>query len=148
MKNEFNIESEMRNAEAPSPESINELVEYINSLTECKLDYGTCVYAMSLATAATFNYMCNKLGVTGFQADYASLDTLRRTGHYKHGFHISNYENLLYPQYLDREHFPTHQELLMKNKEYLSKVAKEKLRNSEDMAPRVRRRMEYVASLD
>jgi hypothetical protein len=103
---------------------------------------------MSLATTATFNYMCNKLDVTGFQDDCASLDVLRQIRRYKYGFQILDYKKLLYPQYLNSKYFPTHQELLMKNKEHLSKVAKEELRNTENMAPEVRQRLEYVASLD
>ena len=51
-------EKKMREEKAPRPKSIKELTDYIEGLSdEKKHDYGTCVYAVSLAATATFNYM-------------------------------------------------------------------------------------------
>lgn len=79
MKSESTTEIEMRAEKVPWPETLEELTEYIASLTDREHDYGTCVYAMSLAATAAFQYVSKRLGVTGFQAGCADLDILRRT---------------------------------------------------------------------
>lgn len=89
----------MRETKAPTPKSAEELASYIESLRAQEHCYGTCVYAMSLAATATFNYMASRLGVTGFQASCADMDILKRTRGYEHGFLILNATDLLYPQY-------------------------------------------------
>ena len=147
MNEETKTEKEMREAKVPWPKTIEELVEYINSLTDRTHDYGTTVYAMSMAATAAFYYAAHKVGSSGFQASCADLDILRRTRGFKAGFAILNYENLLYPQCLNSDHFPTHEELLKENKETLSKLAKETLMGFVG-AREVRERLEYVASLD
>ena len=81
-------EQELRGYKVPTPRSIDELTNIICDLTERKHDYGTCVYAMSIAATAAFNYMASTLGVTGFQASCADMDVLRRTRGYEHGFQV------------------------------------------------------------
>jgi hypothetical protein len=78
---------------------------------------------MSHAATATFNYVASKLGVTGFQASCADMDILRHTRHLEWG-RVLNFENLLYPQYCDAEHFPGFAELLELHKDELAKRAK------------------------
>ena len=124
MKEKVKKEMAMREVEAPTPNNVKELTEYVNSLVKREHDYGTCVYAMSLAATATFNYVARQLGVTGFQASCADLDILRRTRRMEQGFRIVDYNKLLYPQYLDSENFPSHQELLWEHKDELKKEAK------------------------
>lgn len=92
-------EDEMRKEKAPWPKTLEELNEYINSLTERQHDYGTVVYAMSLAAQAAFNYVSKNLGCTGFQAGCADLDFLRRTRRINGPFIILKAEDMLYPQY-------------------------------------------------
>jgi len=77
------------------------------------------------------------------------LDILKRIRRMKNGFRITNYNNLLYPQYLNSEHFPTHQEILMENKEELAKEAKKMLNEEHPCGinSEVKARWEYVASL-
>lgn len=99
MKSNSITELEMQKEEAPSPKSTQDLSEYIESLVERKHDYGTCVYAMSLAATASFNYVASKLGVTGFQASCADLDILKRTRGLKCPFILLKAEDMLYPQY-------------------------------------------------
>ena len=99
MKCEAKTEQEMRDIEAPMPETAAELVEYIESLVERDHDYGTCCYAMSLAATAAFMHVAHKLGVTGFQAGCADLDVLRRTRRLDGPFIILKAEDMLYPQY-------------------------------------------------
>lgn len=104
-------EAEMREMKPPRLKTVEELSAYVTSLTDRPHDYGTCVYAMSLAAGAAFNFVASKLGCTGFQASCADMQILRYTRGFKFG-RILNYENLLYPQYLDEENFPTVQSLL------------------------------------
>ena len=147
MKEIAKSESEMRETKEQWPKTIEELEEYIGSLVNREHDYGTCVYAMSLAAVAAFNYVAHKLGTTGFQASCADLDILRRTRNLKCGFRILDYEHLLYPQYLNSEHFPTVEELLEENKEELAKAAKQKLNEDGGIHPEVKARWEYIAAL-
>lgn len=119
-------EEDLSRMEVPYLEDVGELVEYIESLTNREHDYGSCVYAMSLAAVATFNHVASKLGVTGFQASCADLDILRHTRDFKWG-KLIDYGNLMWPQYLSEEHFPSYKTLLENNKDELQKRAKRKL---------------------
>jgi hypothetical protein len=105
-------EEEMRENKVPRLKTADDLLSYINSLVDRPHDYGTCVYAMSMAAVAALNYVAGKLGVTGFQASCADLDILRRTRALEMGFRILDYEKLLYPQHLTTEHFPSWGDLL------------------------------------
>lgn len=91
-------ETEMRDSQAPTPETAEELAAYIADQVGGRHDYGSCVYAMSLAATAAFNYVASKLGVTGMQASCADLDVLRRTRRIKGPFAIIDANNMLYPQ--------------------------------------------------
>lgn len=99
MKSTSTTEQELREEEAPWPKTLIELNEYIGSLTDRNHDYGTCVYAMSLAATATFNYVAGRLGTTGFQSSCADLDILRRSRRMKGPFIILKAEDMLFPQY-------------------------------------------------
>lgn len=92
-------ETEMREAADPRPYTLGQLTEYVQSLTNRQHDYGTCVYAMSLAAVAAFNYVAGVLGVTGFQASCADMNILTRTRHMKGPWLIIKAEDALYPQY-------------------------------------------------
>lgn len=94
-----NTETEMRETPSPQPYTPEQLVEYVASVVDKQHDYGTCVYAMSLAATAAFNYVANKLGVTGFQASCADLDFIRRSRGIKGPFMLIKGEDALYPQY-------------------------------------------------
>ncbi len=128
-------EAEMRETEVPTPGSVEELADYVRSLVEREHDYGTCVYAMSMAATATFNFVASKLGVTGFQASCADLDILRRTRDFKWG-RLLDYEKLLYPQH--RDEFPSWEELLDQNRNELAKRATMLLATSDYAADRVK----------
>ncbi len=120
-------EKELRESADPWPRGANELEAYVAALTDRTHDYGTCVYAMSLASVATFNYVAHRLGTTGFQSSCADLDVLRRTRHLEGGFQIVDHDKLLYPQYLTDEHFPSRQQLLYTHRAELAKRAQGKL---------------------
>jgi hypothetical protein len=92
-------EADMREAKVPWPKTKEQLAEYIESLVNRNHDYGTCVYAMSMAAEAAFNYVAGKEGCTGFQASCADLDFVRRTRLLKGPFMLIKAEDMLYPQY-------------------------------------------------
>lgn len=115
-------EAEMRDSTAPWTQTETELMDYIRSLVERPHGYGTCVYAMSLAATAALYYVAGRLGTTGFQAGCADMDILRRTRNLEWG-RILDYQNLLYPQYLTRKHFPGWQDLLVTHRAELAKRA-------------------------
>ncbi len=123
-------EKELREYKVTSPKTKQELDDIIDALATRGHDYGTCVYAMSIAATATFYYMSHMLGVTGFQASCADLDILARTRNFKFG-KLLNYENLLYPQYCDKDHFPSLEDIIDENIVKLGKMAQEKLKESD-----------------
>lgn len=126
-------EQELREAPVPWLHTEAELTAYITSLVERQHDYGTCVYAMSMSALAAFNYVAHKLGCTAFQASCADMDFLARSRMMKMGFQILNYENLMFPQYLNEEKFPSLATLLDKNAKALADKARENLAKKGEM---------------
>lgn len=92
-------EQELRQEVVLTFKTKEELLAYIETLTTQEHDYGTCVYAMSLAATATFYYVAGTLGVSGFQAACADMDVIKRLRGYKGPFMIIDISNALYPQY-------------------------------------------------
>lgn len=92
-------EQEMRNSVVPTFDSVDDLHDYIEDLHYMEHDYGTAVYAMSMAATAAYNFIANILGVTGFQASCADLDILRRTRNIQTPFALITAEDMLYPQH-------------------------------------------------
>ena len=140
-------EKELRETDVPWPKTPEELQAYIDALVSRQHDYGTCVYAMSMAATAAFQYVAHVLGVTGFQASCADMDILRRTRGIKGGFRILKYADLLYPQYCDSEHFPGWQELMRDNAEYLKVEAEKLLAEGKGAVPAVRAHWEMLSLL-
>lgn len=141
-------EKELRESEVPTFDTPKELYKYIDSFATRHHDYGTCVYAMSMASVATFNYIARKLGVTGFQASCADLDILKRIRRMQHGFRVVDYDKLLYPQYWSSDHFPTPQQMLTENIKELAKAARELLKERGVAHPDVVRHWEWIVSQD
>jgi hypothetical protein len=145
MEQETTLEQEIRNQEAPWLDSLDQLQQYINSLVERPHDYGSCVYAMSLAAVAAFQYVASKLGVTGFQASCADLDFIRRTRNLKGPFMLIDAEKMLYPQYDIRNNL---EEALEKWKPWAAEEAEKKLaEDTHDAADSVISHWIYLASL-
>lgn len=140
-------EAELRESDVPWLSTQEELLSYTHALVAREHDYGTCVYAMSMAAVAAYHYVAHALGVTGFQASCADLDILRRTRGLKHGFRIIDYGNLLYPQYLNDEHFPNYIGLITENRRRLAISARELLNASPDASPNVLRHWRWLSSL-
>ena len=123
-------EQQLRKEKVPYIKTEKELTAYIHTLANRPHDYGTCVYAVSMASVATYNYMAGKLGITGFQDGCASLDIIGRIRNIDN-FRIVDYKNLLYPQYaLNSEYFPTVPELLAKNSKWLREEATKLLKEN------------------
>lgn len=121
-KAKVSTEKQMREEKVPTPNSLSELSTYIKKLVDRPHDYGTCTYAMSMSAVAAFNFAASQLGVTGFQASCADLDILRRTRGFEWG-RILKYEDLLYPQHCNDDHFPSSEHLL-NDPEIISELAK------------------------
>jgi hypothetical protein len=126
-------EKQLQKYEAPSPRTLKELQAILRALEKRKHDYGTCVYAVSIASVATFNFMAHKLGITGFQAGCADLDILKRTRGMDR-FRIVNYRDLLYPQYEHQFDELKYDALLETNKEWLASEARKLLKDSKRFA--------------
>lgn len=137
-------EQEMQKEIVPTPQSLAELNRYISAMVDRDHDYGTEVYAMSMVAAAAFQYVASKLGVSGFQASGAGLDFLRRVRGMECGFRIIDYKNLLFPQYLTPEHFPTMQDLLRDNCKELGMIAQQKIKENPKAHPSVMRHWENL----
>jgi hypothetical protein len=89
----------LRDAVTPRIETEDELLAVVRALVERDHDYGTCVYAMSIAAEAAYRYVAGRLSVTGFQASCADMDFLRRIRHMPGPFTVIDVSNALYPQY-------------------------------------------------
>lgn len=127
-------EQQMREEEVPTPKTSRQLSAYIDELVDRQHSYGTCVYAMSMAATAAFNYVASKLGVTGFQASCADLDVLRRTRRIEGPFMILFARDLLYPQY---DLHAKVDEMADDARGWLSAEARKKLNESPDAHPDV-----------
>ena len=128
-------EAEMRESEVPWPESAEDLSAYIAALVDREHDYGTCVYAMSMAAVAAFNHVAKRLGVTGFQASCADMDVLRRTRSIDGPFMVLQAKDALYPQYDLRAKLD---EMLSSASDWLATRAREELsKSSAHAAPAV-----------
>lgn len=145
MQEQAKTEAEMRDAGSVWPQNAGDLISYIKSLVEREHDYGTAVYAMSMAANAAFNYVSHELGATGFQASCADLDFLRRTRMMKGPFIILKADELLYPQY-------NLEEKLAEFKEGCQKWVKEQatLRLSENLEahPKVKEHWEKLSKME
>jgi hypothetical protein len=138
-------EAQMRESNVPWPKTLKQLNEYIESLAKRNHEYGTCVYSVSMASVATFNYMAGVLGITGFQSGCADFDILRRTRHIKGPFMLIKGEDALYPQY----DIPARVEKALEEwKPWLKEEAVKKLAESGSAHPNVVAHWENLASAE
>lgn len=120
-------EEQMRLLVAPTPNNLNDLSAFIEEVVGQDHEYGTCVYAMSLAAVAAYNYVASRLGVTGFQASCADLDILRRTRNIEGPFMLLDLNDCLYP---NRDYAARLDEFIGKNELWLRLQARKKLAES------------------
>lgn len=99
----------------PTPESIEELLEYIESVLkqsqwtmedyekqteeERSDSYSRAADAMWQIPLAAFNFAASKMGASGFQAGYAALKFLGEANNLRGPYAYIDGENMLYPQY-------------------------------------------------
>lgn len=136
-------EEELRDSKTPPIESMEALVEFVRTLADREHDYGTAVYAMSLAADAAFNYVAHSLGVTGFQASVAQLDWFARQRDMEFGFRVIDYGDLRWPQSARRLPIKEIDESLA-NK--LSDWALKRMRQDRDAHPEVLRWWDALCS--
>jgi hypothetical protein len=157
MKIEAKTEAEMGKAETPWPETMEQLVEFIESCIaainapadENHEDtggaYGRCIYAMSHAAVAAFHYVAKHEGVSGFQASCADLDFIRRIRSIKGPFILLKLDDCMYPQYDLQKRLP---EFMEENKGWLCEEAKSQLelnKENPNVHPKVRAHWEKLA---
>lgn len=129
-------EQQLRDVDVPWLTTAAELSTYIAALVDRPHDYGTCVYAMSLAAVAAFQYVAGALGVTGFQASCADLNILKRTRHLTGPFMIVDGDDMLYPQSDLREKLDA---FLSKNRPWAAGEAAKKIAEASEFThPAVR----------
>ncbi len=91
--------------EADNINTTEELVTFINKLTEFNHDYGTIIRAMAAGMKASFHVIGNSPqgGITGFQAGCLMWEMVKEFGSFGDGPKtMVCYENMLYPQYEDK----------------------------------------------
>jgi hypothetical protein len=120
-------ESEMSETSSKYPQTMDQLSEYIDSLVNNEHNYGTCVYAMSLAAVAAFHFVAQKLNTTGFQQRTAARDLMKRTGAVSGPFLILHAENAIYP---DFDFVKIVKQTLLQWRPWLRERAKYKLANT------------------
>ena len=138
-------EKEMRESDVPWFDTWEKLTVYVDRLINREHDYGTCVYAVSMASVAMFRYVAGNMGITGFQASCADMDIVKRIRHIDIGFRLFDYDDLMYP--MSKDKVPTWEQMIESNKEVLAKKAKEKLAEFKDAHPAVKAHWEYLAGL-
>lgn len=135
-------EAELRDYKVPFPSDQAELIAILEAVTKRQHDYGTCVYAMSIAATAAFNYVARVLGTTGFQSGCADLDIVRRTRLMECPFVLLKAEDLLYPQYDLRQKL---EECIEAWGPWLKEQAAERLKSDRPAAPSVLAHWEGLA---
>ena len=142
-------EEDMMEMDMIWPETEEELLEVIRNLIKYENnDYGTSARSLTLAAEAAFNYMAHVMGSTGFQAGCAQGSFMLRMKHIKSQMRILNYDNLLYPQFLDNFRI-TPEQCIKENASWLKAQAKEKLKNANGWeADEVVKHWKYLATLN
>lgn len=142
---------------AKSVNTADELVEFINFLSNHPLNYGTVVYAQCAAMLATQHVMNvgEQGGITGFQAGFIAWEMVRKfmmVGDC--GLSLRDWEKMLYPQYADRfdktiprDIFEELQEKAKKRIEEDDSIAQEtKDKYGYGLHPEVRKHMESIVN--
>jgi hypothetical protein len=142
-------EDDMMHLEIISPKNEEELIDFIRNLVKYENnDYGTAARSLTLAAEAAFNYIAHMFDVSGFQAGYAQMDFMIRMRNIKSRLKVLNYDNLLYPQYLD-DFYITPEQCIKENASWLKKQAKEKLKEATEWTnEKVIEHWKYLAKME
>lgn len=82
-----------------SPRTEDAFLATVRDLMDRDHDYETSANALRDVAVAAFNYAASVLGVTGFQAGWASMGVYREVNSIDGPFGIVRAESLLFPQY-------------------------------------------------
>lgn len=126
----------------PSPQTKQELMDYIDKIIEGPHDYDTSAEAMSQAAIAAFNFTAYTLGVTGFQAGWAEMRFIQEMRDLELPFMILDSSRLLYPQYNLHNQA---EEFIQESQEAVAIEAKRLLEINEGASKQVRERWEDLA---
>lgn len=125
------------------PETEEEFLEYIRSSLNERHNYETSAEAVSNIAIAAFNYAANTLGITGFQAGWASLRALGEIKGIDGPFGIIKAEDFLFPQY---DNYNKIQEWHDEWLPYLKQKATENIKEASDLVhPDVMKRWKEYA---
>lgn len=142
-------ENDMMKMEMIWPKTEKELLEVIRNVIKYEGNsYGTAARSLTLVAEAAFNYIAHVFGVTGFQASYAELSFFTRMRGIKSRIKILNYDDLLYPQYLEKFRI-TPEECIKENASWLKEQAKQKLEEAGNRADqRVVEHWKFLANME
>lgn len=142
-------ERDMMSMEMVWPKTEEELLEVIRNVIKYEGNsYGTAARSLTLVAEAAFNYIAHVFGVTGFQASCAELSFLVRMRGIKSRIKILNYDDLLYPQYLEKFRISP-EECIKENASWLKEQARQKLEEDDDLAAeRVREHWKFLANME
>lgn len=134
---------EMVYRKAKEVETKEQLVEFIDYVTDFKHDYGTVIYGCCAVMKAAFrvvNSSPKSGGITGFQAGCIGLEMIQEFMMIKPPFKVVDLNNLLFPQYRSKFEKTIDQETWG----YLQKQAKENLESEERGAFAVRKHWKSI----
>lgn len=100
--NEFEARDYILGKKVESPEELAELAKEI--CEKFNFDYGVVPRSIGAFLVVAANYFCHEMGVTGFQAGFIMYDFIRgfMYPHNKCGIRVVDYDELLYPQYIEK----------------------------------------------
>ena len=101
--NEFEVRDKLE-SDRKEIKSFEDLVNFLKEVKECKFDYGVAPIAISQAALATAWYFTRVFEITYSQANFVMWDFITGwlySGN-KCGLKIVNYDDMLYPQYVEK----------------------------------------------
>lgn len=89
--------SQLENMKIPEFDSIEELNDFVNALTDRPHTVNSKIHAIVLASVATYKYMTNIFGSDAFQINAANLDIYSQISDVKSPFDLILAVDMLYP---------------------------------------------------
>lgn len=130
-------------AKVTADEKIAKLVTHIRDRVNAGHDYNSSAEAVRDIAVEAFNLMSDLLGITGFQAGWAALNTYAKVQHIDGPLLMLKGDDLLYPQYDVPARVAS---WIEEQEEWLEEQATKKLVDArDDVHPNVRRHWEDLA---
>lgn len=100
--NEFEIRDKLK-TDRKEIKSFDDLVNFLKEAREYNVDYGGAPRAIAQAALATAWWFASDFGITGFQAGCVMWDFIIDWMYTSNqcGLRIVDYDDMLYPQYID-----------------------------------------------